>query len=183
MMKRIKIIVYLCVFFPLVIMTSCQKVSQQDTAVLSEPTCAIIDYFLDENKEWLSDSKQLVIDGYTEENRSSFYLNIYNNDTSVYKPYGKYNGMVRYKGYKVLLFGDSWDEFFWTCDTIYNIPDMNDWWVGECCYDPAEWNIYICCKDTTINRSESRLFLPYGEHHNMLCDSLQKIIKNSLVLK
>ena len=60
----------------LVIMTSCQKVSQQDTAVLSESTCAIIDYFLDENKEWLSDSKQLVIDGYTEENRSSFYLNI-----------------------------------------------------------------------------------------------------------
>ena len=162
--------------FILVIMTSCQKVSQQDTAVLSESTCAIIDYFLDENKEWLSDSKQLVIDGYTEENRSSFYLNIYDNDTSIYKPYGKYNGIVRYKGYKVLLFGDSWDEFFWTCDTIYNIPDMNDW-VG-CFYDPAEWNIYICCKDTTINRSKSKLFLPNGEHHNMLCDSLQKIIKN-----
>lgn len=157
---------------------SCRKVQQQDTAVLSEPTRAIIDYFLDENKEWLSDRKQLVIDGYTEDNKSSFYLNICDNDSSIFKPYGKYNGIVHYKGYSILLYGDSWNDFFWTCDTICEIPDMNDPDMWGLFYDPTEWNICICCKDTTINRSKSELFLPNGEHHNMLSDSLQKIIRN-----
>ena len=164
------------------VMTSCQKVSQQDTAVLFGPTRAIIDYFLNENKAWLSNGNQIVIVGHIEDNRSSFYLNIWDNDSSIFKPYGKYNGIVHYKGYSILLYGDSWNEFFWTCDTIYDIPDMNDPNMWGLFYDPAEWNICICCKDTSINRAESEFpdfsSLPNGEYQSILCDSLQKIIKD-----
>ena len=169
------------IFFIIIILVlvSCQKVSQQDTALLSKPTRAIVDFFLNENKEWLSDKKQLVVEGYLEDNKSCFYLNICDNDSSIFKPYGKYNGMVRYKGFDILLYGDSWNEFFWTCDTIYDIPDINNHVVF---YDPIEWDLCICCNDTTINRLESEFrdfsSMPYREHHSILCDSLQKKILN-----
>ena len=164
----------------LTVMSSCQKLSQQDTAVLSEPVIAIIDYFLEENKAWLSSGNQLVIIGYIEDNRNSFYLNIWDNDSTIYKPYGKYNGVVHYKGYDIFLYGDSWNDFFWTCDTVCDIPDMNNSEICGWFYDPIEWNICICCSDTTINRLESEFpdfsSLSNGDYHSILCDSLQKII-------
>ena len=161
-----------------VVMTSCQKVPE-DTAVLTEQTQMIVDLFLNENKGWLSDGKQLLIEG-IEDNGSLFFLNICDNDSSIFKPYGRYNGMVRYKGSDILLYGDSWNEFFWTCDTIYDIPDdINN---HDVFYDPIEWDICISCTDTSINRLESEFrdfsSMPYREHHSILCDSLQKKILN-----
>lgn len=162
-------------------MISCQRVSQQETAVLSEQIQTIVDFFLNENKGRFSDGNKLVIVGYIEDNRSNVYLNISDNDLSIFKPYSKYNGMVHYRGYDILLFGDSWNEFFWTCDTTYDISDINDLEMCGLFYDPIEWNICICCKDTTINRAESEFpdfsSLSNGEYHSILCDSLQTIIK------
>lgn len=162
------------------LMTSCQKVSQQDTAVLSEPTRAIIGLFLRENSEWLSGGNQIVIEGYMEDDKNCFYLNIYDNDSSIFRPYGKYNGIAHYNGYDILLFGDSWNDSFWKCDTIYDIPDRNNPKRCGLFYDPIGWNICICCSDTTIIGQESDFSnlssLPKGAYYRTLCDSLQKIV-------
>lgn len=167
----------------LIVMTSCEKAQVPDTAVLSERTHKMVDYFLNENKAWLSNWNQLIIEGYIEDNRNCFYLHIFENDTSIFKPYGKYNGIVHYKGYDILLFGDSWNEFLWSCDTICDIPDMNNQEICGWFYDPTEWNICIRCSDTIIieayssfpNNSSSSL--SYGEYSKILCDSLIKIIR------
>ena len=59
----------------LIVMTSCQKILQQDTAVLSEQTQAIVDFFLEEYKKELCDDKQLVINGgYIDNDSTCFYL-------------------------------------------------------------------------------------------------------------
>lgn len=166
----------------LIVMTSCQKILQQDTAVLSEQTQAIVDFFLEEYKKELCDDKQLVINGgYIDNDSTCFYLNLRDHDSSVYKLYGKYNGIVHYKGYDISLYGDSWNDFFWTCDTIYEIPDMNnDFFIF---YDPVEWYIAIWCNDTTIYRQYSEFpyysgsSLSYEENQRIICDSLQKIIR------
>lgn len=168
----------------LIVMTSCQKILQQDTAVLSEQTQAIVDFFLEENKKELCDDKQIVITGgYIENDSTCFYLNISEHDSSVYKLYGKYNGIVHYKGYDISLYGDSWNDFFWTCDTIYEIPNRNnDFFL---IYDPIEWNIAIWCDDTTIYKQHSGFpcyrysSLSYEENKKNICDSLQKIINRS----
>lgn len=164
----------------LIVMTSCQKVKQQDTAVLSKTLIAIIDYFLDENKAWLSNEHQLVIEGYMENSRSSFYLNIWDNDSSLYRPYGQYNGNVYYKGYDISLYGDSWNDFFWKGDSIHEIPNRNNPEEFSWFYDPTEWYLVISCNDTTINRVESEFSdfssLSYEEYQRILCDSLTKII-------
>ena len=164
----------------LILMASCQKAPQRDTAVLSEQVQAIVDLFLRENKEWLSDGNQLVIEGNMEDDKTCFYLNIYENDSSIFRPYGKYNGIVHYHGYDILLFGDSWNDSFWKCDTICDIPDKNNPERYGLFYDPIEWNICICCCDTMVNRSESNFSylssLPKGTYNRILCDSLQKII-------
>ena len=166
----------------LIVMTSCQNILQQDTAVLSEQTKAILDFFFEEHKEELCNDKQIVITGeYSKNDSTCFYLNIIENDSSVYKFSGKYNGIVHYKGYDISLYGDSWNDFFWTCDTIYEIPDMNSDFF--CFYDPVEWNITIWCDDTTIYRQYSGFpcysysSLSYEENKRIICDSLQKIIR------
>lgn len=164
----------------LILMTSCQKAPQRDTAILSEQTQAIVDLFLRENNEWLSEENQLVIEGYMEDDKTCFYLNIYENDSSIFRPYGKYNGIVHYHGYDILLFGDSWNNSFWKCDTIFDFPDKNNPERYGWFYDPIEWNICICCCDTIVNRRESNFSdlssLPKGTYNRILCDSLQKII-------
>lgn len=166
----------------LVVMTSCQTIRQQDTAVLSEQTRAIVDFFLEENEKELCDDIQLVIrGGYSDNDSTCFYLNIWEHDTTIYKLSGKYNGIVHYKGYDISLYGDSWNDFFWTCDTIYEIPDMNNDFF--CFYDPVVWNIAIWCNDTTISISLSDFpyysgsSLSYEENQRIICDSLQKIIR------
>ena len=166
----------------LIVMTSCQKILQQDTAVLSEQTQAIVDFFLEEYKKKLCDDKQLVINGgYIDNDSTCFYLQLSDHDSSVYKLYGKYNGIVHYKGYDISLYGDSWNDFFWTCDTIYEIPDMNNDFFTF--YDPVEWYIAIWCNDTTIYRQYSEFpyysysSLSYEENQKNICDSLQKIIR------
>ena len=166
----------------LIVMTSCQNILQQDTAVLSEQTKAILDFFFEENKEELCNDKQIVITGgYSDNDSTYFYLNLSVHDSSVYKPYGKCNGIVHYKGYDISLYGDSWNDFFWTCDTIYEIPDMNNDFF--CFYDPVEWNIAIWCNDTTISISLSDFpyysgsSLSYEENQRIICDSLQNIIR------
>lgn len=87
--------------------------------------------------------------------------------------------MVHYKGYDISLYGDSWNDFFWICDTVYEIPDMNN--LKELYfYDPIEWCIVIGCEDTTIYRQYSMFpicsSLSYEENKRIICDSLQKII-------
>ena len=162
----------------LIAMTSCRTIPQQDTAVLSEQTQAIVDFFLEEWEKELCDDKQLVITaGYIENDSSCFYLSLCDNDSSIYKHYGKYNGIVHYKGYDISLYGDSWNDFFWTCDTIYEIPNKNNDFF--CFYDPIEWNIAIWCEDTTIYRPDSDFpcYSSYEENKIMKCDSLQKIIR------
>lgn len=165
----------------MIIMTSCGKTQiPQDTAVLSERTQKIVDYFINEYKiAVMKKETQLeVICNYNETYSNIF---IYCHDTSVYKPYGKYNGSVYYKGKNILLFGDSWNNFFWTCDTIYDLPDMNpDEWT--CFYDPPRWYIYISCSDTTLIERHCDLGCPFSssipcdEYLKILCDSLTKII-------
>lgn len=163
----------------LIVVTSCHTIPQ-DTAVLSEQTQAIVNFFLEDTEKYLTDSKQLVIEGgYIENDSSCFYLILWDHDTSVYKLYGKYNGMVHYKGYDISLYGDSWNDFFWICDTVYEIPDMNN--PKELYfYDPIEWCIVIGCEDTTIYRQYSMFpicsSLSYEENKRIICDSLQKII-------
>jgi len=166
----------------LIVMTSCQKIIQQDTAVLSKHTQAIVDFFLEENEKEFCGDKQLVIKGgYIENDSTYFYLNIWEHDTTVYKLSGKYNGIVHYKGYDISLYGDSWNDFFWTCDTIYEIPDMNSDFF--CFYDPVEWNIAIWCNDTAISRPLSEFpyysysSLSYEENQRIICNSLQEIIR------
>ena len=164
----------------LILMTSCQKAPQRDTAVLSGQTQAIIDLFLRENKESLSDGKQLIIEGLMTDDKTCFFLNIYDNDSSMFKPYGKYNGITHHHGYDIFLFGDSWNESFWKCDTIYDLPDMNNSERYGLFYDPIGWNICICCNDTTINRQKSD-FLGFssmsdGTYNSIICDAIQMII-------
>ena len=55
----------------LIVMTSCQKILQQDTAVLSKHTQAIVDFFLEENEKEFCGDIQLVITGGVVENDSS----------------------------------------------------------------------------------------------------------------
>lgn len=163
----------------LIVVTSCHTIPQ-DTAVLSEQTQAIVNFFLEDTEKYLTDSKQLVIKGgYIENDSNCFYLTLWDHDTSVYKLYGKYNGMVHYKGYDISLYGDSWNDFFGICDTVYEIPDMNN--PKELYfYDPIEWCIVIGCEDTTIYRQYSMFpvcsSLSYEENKRIICDSLQKII-------
>lgn len=58
----------------LIVVTSCHTIPQ-DTAVLSEQTQAIVNFFLEETEKYLADSKQLVIEGgYIENDSSCFYL-------------------------------------------------------------------------------------------------------------
>ena len=164
----------------LIVMTSCQKIIQQDTAVLSKHTQAIVDFFLEENEKEFCGDKQLVIKGgYIENDSTCFYLNIWEHDTTVYKLSGKYNGIVHYKGYDISLYGDSWNDFFWICDTIYEIPNMNNDFF--CFYDPVEWYIAIWCNDTTIYRQYSEFpyysSLSYEGNQKNICDSLQKLIR------
>lgn len=71
--------------------------------------------------------------------------------------------------------------FFWTCDTIYNLPDMNpEEWTEF--YDPPMWDIYISCKDTTLIERYCEFGCPHlssipcDEYFNIICDSLTKII-------
>lgn len=58
----------------LIVVTSCHTIPQ-DTAVLSEQTQAIVNFFLEDTEKYLTDSKQLVIEGgYIENDSSCFYL-------------------------------------------------------------------------------------------------------------
>lgn len=169
--NKIFIIVFLVVF------TSCQTSPQQDTAVLSGQTQTIVDLFLKENEKWLGGDKQLIIEGNIKEEQSCLYLNLYYNDSSIYKPYGKYNGIVHYKGYEILLYGDSWNDFFWTSGTIYEIPNTNNaevLWL----YDPIEWDICIRLKDTTLNMDDSNFPDILSRHTICLMDSIEKIIRS-----
>ena len=164
----------------MIIMTSCGKTQiPQDTGVLSERTQKIVDYFINEYKRdvMAKESQLEVICNY---NETYSNIVIYCHDT-IYKPYGKYNGSVYYKGQNILLFGDSWNNFFWTCDTIYNLPDMNpEEWTEF--YDPPMWDIYISCKDTTLIERYCEFGCPHlssipcDEYFNIICDSLTKII-------
>lgn len=163
-------------FLVLITMNSCQKILRQDTAVLSKHTQIIIDYFLDETEGWYDDENMLEICGCISEDSNYYYLNIFAVDSSFDKPFGKCKGNLRYRGYDISLFGDSWNDYMWSSDTTYNIFDTNsyiqdDYW----CYDPIMWSICICVHDTTINRQKSefayRSTLPIT-----YMDSIEKII-------
>ena len=165
----------------LIIITTGCKIRQPDTAVLSECSKGMIDYFLHENNDdMFTENTILVLDCMFDEIYVS--MNICCLDTTISKPYGRYNGRVHYKGHDILLFGYAWNDFFWTCDTIYNIPHTLSDNFGMF-YDPIEWDICIKCEDTTIVETNSEfpyyLSCPisYKEYSGLLCDSLQKIIR------
>ena len=101
-----------------------------------------------------------------------------------YKPYGQYCGKVRYKKYEILLFGDSWNDYFWSSDTTYFIEDMNSEEWDYVFYDPIVWSICINVRDTTINEAHSEL-ADYSlctsvtsRDNIFLLDSIEKIIRH-----
>ena len=163
-----------------VVVTACGARQYDNTAVLSKQTRSIIDYFLDETENQYTDENLLEIHGTIKED-GNYILEIYAVDSTITKPYGKYNGRVRYKKYDILLFGDYRNDFFWKCATTYDIPYMpsDDWGLV---YDPLGWTVCIRCKDTTIieTNSEFPYFLScpvsHKEYSRAISDSLQKII-------
>lgn len=64
-------------------------------------------------------------------------------------PAGLYNGVVYYNGVQIVLYGDSWNRFFWESfqDPVF-VPNDAD----TLFYDPCEWCVSIFAKDTTIER-------------------------------
>ena len=164
--------------------TSCQKtLRSKDTAVLTMHACALIDLFLAEMEDEIvtdNHAKQLVIYGYT--NQNNYEINIISH-SSTYKPHGKYCGKVHYKKYEILLFGDSWNDYFWSSDTTYFIEDMNSEEWNYVFYDPIVWNVCINVRDTTINEARSELadYTMYtsvtSRDNILLLDSIEKIIR------
>lgn len=156
-MKR-KLFVYL---FVVILISSCkiigkektenQNATKQNTAVLTDRTCALIDLFLDNTKQWRKGNEQIIIGGYPNANPKYFTLLIYANDPE-FKPAGIFNGLVKYEGHEVMLFGDSWDGYFWSNDTTYELVDDSKGWEWE--YDPPSWCLCILVKDTSILRGE-----------------------------
>jgi len=169
----------------LLVTTSCQKTSQsKDTAVLTMHACALIDLFLTEMEDAIvtyNDSKQIVIFGYA--NLNSYEIDIISHSPK-YKPYGQYCGKVHYKKYEILLFGDSWNDYFWSSDTTYFIEDKNSKEWDNVFYDPIAWSICINVRDTTINEARSEL-ADYSlctsvtsRDNIFLLDSIEKIIRH-----
>ena len=162
---------------PVLFIMSCQKgTSCHDTAILTERTLKIIDYFLDETKEW-EEINQLVLVG-NFENKECSHLIIYSNDTSLYKPHGKYNGMVYYRECEILLFGDSWNDFFWSSDMAYIVENMNSEERNNVFYDPISWEICLCLNDTSINIDCSNFPDIFSEHTRSLIDSIEIILRH-----
>ena len=168
----------------LLVTTSCQKTSHsKDTAVLTMHTCALIDLFLAEMEDAIvtdNHSKQLVIFGYT--NQKCYEIDIISHSPT-YKPYGQYCGKVHYKKYEILLFGDSWNDYFWSSDTTYFIEDMNSKEWDYVFYDPIVWSICINVRDTTINEARSELadyslYTSVTSRDNFfLLDTIEQIIR------
>lgn len=180
-MQKISFILLIILF----VTTSCLKTSQsKDSAVITRHTCALIDLFLAEMENAIvsyNDSKQLVISGYT--NQNSYDIDIICHSPA-YKPYGRYCGKVHYKKYEILLFGDSWNDYFWSSDTTYFIENMNSEEWNYVFYDPITWTICINVRDTTINEARSEL-ADYSlcssatDRDNIfLLDSIEKIIRH-----
>lgn len=161
----------------LLTMNSCQKVLQQDSAVLSKHTQIIIDYFLDETEVWYDDENMLEICGYLSEDHNYYYLSIFAVDSSFDKPSGECKGILRYRGYDISLFGDSWNDYMWFSDTTYNIFDTNSYDIqDDYWYDPIMWSICICLQDTTIDRRKSE-FVYRSTSPITYMDSIEKIIR------
>ena len=165
------------------IMASCRKAPQPDTAVLPEHTLAIIDYFLDETESHYTDENVFSLEGCFSADSSYYYLYIYATDSLLAKPYGICGGVVHYRGYDISLFGNSWNDYFWSSDTTYSIPKTNSRIEDEFIfYDPIGWTICIYTTDTTIIHSRSDFpilsSMPIEEYRQTLCDSLQAIIKH-----
>lgn len=170
-----KINTVLAVLFTVVV-NSC-GIQQSDTAVLSKRTQSIIDYFLDETENQYTDENLLELYGSISED-SNYIIGIYAVDSSFSKPYGKYNGRVRYKKYDILLFGDSWNDFFWSSDTTYIVENMNSDEQNYVFYDPISWEICLSLKDTTINIDCSNFPDIFSEHTISLIDSIEIILRH-----
>ena len=136
---------------------------EPDSAVLTERTTAIIELFLDNTKQWRDGKEQLSLTGRMDKNEKGyFYLHICADDTAVFKPYGECKGVVHVRGNSILLFGDSWNDYFWSSDTTYSIPNHNP--ENEFVfYDPSEWYLVIRTQDTTLNPTFSDVRYPVSD--------------------
>ena len=155
----------------LFVMASCQKAQQPDTAILSERTIKIIDYFLDETEN------QIIVSNWLSDALNGSVLCIYANDSSSHKSYGKCNGIVHYRGYEIVLYNDSWNDYFWSSDTLYDVPDKNSEEMKYTFYDPIKWVVCISLTDTTINEQHTEFPYMYSAHTASIIDSVEKIIR------
>lgn len=181
-MKR-RLLKYLLVF---ILLSSCKIIGKEqtenhnstklNTAVLTNRTCALIDLFLDNTKQWRKGNEQIIIGGYPNANPKYFMFWIYANDP-MFKPFGMCNGIVNYKDNEVILFGDSWDGYFWSNDTIYELVDDSKGWAWE--YDPPSWDICIRVKDTSILRGvySNAPMTSLPPDNLPLLDSIENIIR------
>ena len=161
----------------LFVMASCQKAQQPDTAILSERTIKIIDYFLDETENWYTDENQIIVSNWLSDDLNGSVLCIYANDSSSHKSYGKCNGIVHYRGYEIVLYDDSWNDYFWSSDTLYDVPDKNSEEMKYTFYDPIKWVVCISLTDTTINEQHTEFPYMYSAHTASIIDSVEKIIR------
>ena len=163
------------IIWSVILLASCTKVTQEfDTAVLTERTNALISLFLDNTRQWRDGNELLSVTGWKDEKEPGFfYLNICADDTAFFEPYGDCKGIAHLKGNRILLFGDSWNNYFWSSDTTFYIPDANRHPEDEFVfYDPTEW--IICVRnDTSI--SEAHSSLPWD--NLSLLDSIENIIR------
>lgn len=171
MIKKMK---RLLIIWSIIGLVSCTKVRQApDTTVLPERTIALIELFLDNTKQWRNGNEQLSLTGWMDEKKEGyFYLNICADDTTFCKPSGDCKGVVHVKGNSILLFGDSWNDYFWSSDTTYHVLYMKRSAEDEFIfYDPAEWTICIR-KDTSLCEAYSALPCDIS-----LLDSIEKILR------
>ena len=153
-MKRLIYILPLMLF-----VVNCRKPAPEpETAVLTNRMCALIDLFMDNTKIWRKGDEQLSLTGWKDkEKKGYFYLNICADDTTFFKPYGDCKGVVHVKGNRILLFGDSWNDCFWSSDTTFHISDINQPTGDEFVfYDPIEWTICVR-EDTSLCEAYSSL--------------------------
>lgn len=177
---------FLTLLIALVLFSSCKTSDEnkknernppmQGSVVLANRTCALIDLFLDNTKQWRKGNEQIIIGGYPNANPKYFMFWIYANDP-MFKPFGMCNGIVNYKDNEVILFGDSWDGYFWSNDTIYELVDDSKGWAWE--YDPPSWDICIRVKDTSILRGvySNAPMTSLPPDNLPLLDSIEKILR------
>lgn len=149
----------------ILIILQCWGCAPKSTAKLASFTEKLVDMYIDAGH--VHYDNLIMLYGYSSENYAS--ITILNPIPEV-PPAGLYNGVVYYRGAQIVLYGDSWNGFFWES---FQDPVLVTNNADTLFYDPCEWYINVFIKDTTIERwtSQFSCTFPYS------LDTLDCIIK------